>query len=404
MLRNRLKQLSRLLNDHADLWRQRPFIQPTVPWETDWPKLSSALRNLSDEEVLGYESDPAAIPGVRDAVPKLIAKLESLTRWPQLLSDPGVVSATAETLPRPKRVPLRKWNQIRHFVAAVHAEPDPRVRRWVDWCAGKGHLGRALHRIRSEPVQCVEIKAALCEIGVREAALAGISLEFECGDVLDAQIHRLLGTDTGAAALHACGYLNLALIEAAVTHQTPFLAIAPCCYQRIDGMRHTPISAAGAKDNVVLTRHQLRLPSLDETMTSEKRRAARRREHAFRLGTDLLIRRAAGIDRYTPLGPVKRRWLKQDFAHFARSVTDAKNLPLPSRVDWRRAEADGWKRFYEASALGMARGLFRRAIESWLVLDRALFLEENGYAVTIGTFCPPELTPRNLMITARLNR
>ena len=46
------------------------------------------------------------------------------------------------------------------------------------------------------------------------------------------------------------------------------------------------------------------------------------------------------------------------------------------------------------------RNLFRRPLELWLVLDRALFLEEQGYSVRLGTFCDYPLTPRNLLLLA----
>jgi hypothetical protein len=36
----------------------------------------------------------------------------------------------------------------------------------------------------------------------------------------------------------------------------------------------------------------------------------------------------------------------------------------------------------------------------WLVLDRALYLTEQGYNVEVGSFCEPALTPRNLMVLA----
>ena len=63
-------------------------------------------------------------------------------------------------------------------------------------------------------------------------------------------------------------------------------------------------------------------------------------------------------------------------------------------------EADGWRRLAEVRNLELVRGLFRRPLELWLVLDRALFLAENGYRVEVGTFCESALTPRNLMVLA----
>ena len=51
--------------------------------------------------------------------------------------------------------------------------------------------------------------------------------------------------------------------------------------------------------------------------------------------------------------------------------------------------------------LELVRGLFRRPLELWLVLDRALFLSERGYEVQLGEFCDSHLTPRNLLLLAQ---
>jgi hypothetical protein len=48
------------------------------------------------------------------------------------------------------------------------------------------------------------------------------------------------------------------------------------------------------------------------------------------------------------------------------------------------------------------RFLFRRPLEIWLALDRALLLQEQGYAVQLGTFCAPHVTPRNLLIQGKI--
>jgi len=44
--------------------------------------------------------------------------------------------------------------------------------------------------------------------------------------------------------------------------------------------------------------------------------------------------------------------------------------------------------------------LFRRPLELWLVLDVAMYLQEQGYQVSLSELCAPELTPRNLLLQA----
>lgn len=69
--------------------------------------------------------------------------------------------------------------------------------------------------------------------------------------------------------------------------------------------------------------------------------------------------------------------------------------------DWPAREAEGWRRLGEVRRLELARLAFRRPLEVWLVLDRALFLARRGYQIHLAEFCGRSLTPRNVLISAR---
>jgi hypothetical protein len=93
-------------------------------------------------------------------------------------------------------------------------------------------------------------------------------------------------------------------------------------------------------------------------------------------------------------------WLHKPFADYSLDLSALKGLPQPKSRDWTVLEHRGWQRLAEVRNLELLRGLFRRPLELWLSLDRALFLQEQGYHVRLGTFCPSHLTPRNLLILA----
>jgi len=82
-------------------------------------------------------------------------------------------------------------------------------------------------------------------------------------------------------------------------------------------------------------------------------------------------------------------------------VAARKGLALPAAIDFDAWERLGQRRFAEVTALDLPRQRFRRLLELWLVLDRALFLQEAGYAASIGTFCARDVSPRNLLLQAR---
>ena len=79
-----------------------------------------------------------------------------------------------------------------------------------------------------------------------------------------------------------------------------------------------------------------------------------------------------------------------------------KGLALPGSLDYLHYLKQGEHSFVKYQQIELVRMLFRRALELWLVLDRAMFLEENGYRCDIFEFCESSVSPRNLMIDAKL--
>ena len=81
-------------------------------------------------------------------------------------------------------------------------------------------------------------------------------------------------------------------------------------------------------------------------------------------------------------------------------AAEKKSLPLPEGIDYNKFLEIGKKRKRVTERVELVRHVFRRAIEVWLVLDRALYLQQQGYQVTVSTFCEKQLTPRNILIQA----
>ncbi|HHO0809956.1 TPA: methyltransferase, partial [Aeromonas hydrophila] len=79
---------------------------------------------------------------------------------------------------------------------------------------------------------------------------------------------------------------------------------------------------------------------------------------------------------------------------------ERKGLVLPAGLDYAGFLAKGEARYGDVARMELVRHLFRRPLELWLVLDRALFLQEQGYRVEVGEFCDKPMTPRNILIRA----
>ena len=388
-LAERFRRLDEFLLQHQALWRPRPFTHRRLAWEAELPELACWLRGRSLEDAEAAHNQPAQLLAPAP-FPQLAAQAAALSWMDELPTSSTPVPDARQSVD----VPGRKWQQIQAFGAALRLRETPQ--HWLDWCAGKGHLGRQLAS-RGGGLTCLEWDKALVTAGTQLSQKLGVVATHCQQDVMtDSASSRIEPTMT-PVALHACGDLHVRLIDLSIAQHCRQLALAPCCYNRIQTNRYQPMSSLARQSALELSRDDLGLP-LSETVTAGAReRRQRDQSMAWRLGFDLLQRDLRSKDKYLPTPSLPSSWLKKSFAHYCRDLAALKQLPEPPEQDWDALEKRGWQRLAEVRNLELLRGLFRRPLEIWLLLDRALLLSENGYAIRLGTFCPAALTPRNLM-------
>lgn len=393
-LSERFHALDEFLTCHQALWRPRPFTEWVLPWESDHPELAAWLRSRSLTDAEAAHNQPASL-----AAPAPFSELAATaTRLSRIEELPAGELLQANSR-HSTDVPGRKWAQIQAFAACLQFSETPR--HWLDWCAGKGHLGRQLAR-DGTALTCLEWDPALVEDGIRLSSRLGITAIHQCQDVLAADAPQQLLADHTPVALHACGDLHVRLLQLAADKQCRQLAVAPCCYNRTATDHYQPLSSAAQNSSLRLSRDDLGLP-LSETVTAGAREKRNRDQSmAWRLGFDILQRQLRQQDDYLPTPSLPSAWLKKSFERYCRDLAELKHLPAPGAEDWQVLEREGWQRLAEVRNLELLRGLFRRPLELWLLLDRALLLEDRGYRVRLGSFCPSELTPRNLLLLAEL--
>ena len=410
----RFEALTEFLRVHEPLWRERPFVVRRPSWAVENPGLEGWLLGL--EQVQPFEDEPRAL---QHAAPPELARI--VERALALCRVPGLELATPAPDLTPTlawEMPARKRAQVRAFAAAA-AEVVPRDLAVVDWCAGKGYLGRALAGLHGRAVTCVEARADLCRKGADLDRRAGLDVRWITADSSSPKAHALMNHGA-VVALHACGALHRDLAQSASQSGAAALVIAPCCYHRMtprlarearhDSPRgmlpppprrpaYVPMSRAARRLDLQLDQHGLRLPASREVVARPRQVRMRHTEQLYRLGLDRLMQRAAGADLYTPMPPFPARWIRLPFSEFVREVSDQYGLDLAtSETDPALQYARD--RLARARALGLVRGIFRRALELWLVLDIDLLLQEQGYHTRLLTFCAESVTPRNLLLVA----
>jgi hypothetical protein len=381
------RQLDTALLAWRQLWHPQPFREARPAWCEQWPALTAALLALSDADAAHLNDDaPAALRWLAAYLPEVDGLLP--------LIDIPVAENTPPSVPGERwawEIPGRKRAQIEAFASAV----QPGGAGVIDWCGGKGHLGRLLGLAWQQPVHTLEIDAALCADGEQLAGRIGLDHRFLERDALAVADWPRPGQQ--AVALHACGNLHRRLVEHGAGAGVARFDVAPCCYYRGVNTHYQPLSAGG---QLQLSRDDTRL-AVTETVTASPR-LTRQRDHgiAWKLAFTAWREQVGGVA-YKTFKPVPAPWLRGSFADFLANMAVREGLPAPDQRHLDAIEAAGWQRLREVLRLSIPRHAFRRALELWLVLDLADYLGERGYEPSLSTFCDRQLTPRNLLLTAR---
>lgn len=386
--RERFLELQSVLQAHQALWRPSPFHVRRPGWCEQWPALAEAALELDESEVERFIDDPAACRvwlAPRLPVADLLGALCDIALLPARALPPCEAHFNWT-------IPGRKREQIDAFAAHTPAAHVP----LLEWCAGKGHLGRRLALVDRVPVSLLEIDPALCAAADPLAVRSGVDQTVLCADALDGA-SRAHVRDRTVVALHACGELHRALVRTAAHDDAHSYRIAPCCYHLGAGERYRPLNRDAA---LSLDAGALRL-AVTETVTAPghvRHRLAR--DQAWKSGF-IALRNALEGEAIRTFKPVPSSWLSGDFATCCQALAQREGVHLPAVVDWAHWLAVGERRRAEIRRFELVRHAFRRALELWLVMDVVLGLEEAGFGVQVGTFCARALTPRNLMVLAQ---
>ncbi len=293
--------------------------------------------------------------------------------------------------------PARKSVQIDAFARQVLPLAQA-ARRVVDVGSGHGHLTRAIAERLVLPVLGLERDRTLARRAVQLAAEDGPS--FAVRDVLAEGLP--LAAGDCVIGLHACGELGDAIVQAAAASGAHSLALVGCCLQKRRSPTRTPL-AAGATPALHLPREVLGLSNLSardqgveasraENLEGRQRRVALHRLLAARIGPLRPGSEIAGLNRRAAQG---------SWEALARAALARRGLSPPTVAELEDAARWAAEVYPAQRRWAIPRNLLARALEVYVLLDRARYLEEHGFTVEVGVLFPPEFSARNLALLAR---
>ncbi len=375
-----------LLQQHRPLWQFQPM-QADWPVELD-PALSALLQTFSLEDCARIDASPALQQQYFSAwFPQLFAAL------PQL---PMEVAEPQKALPFWLSTDIngRKWQQITRLAASVGQLNRP----VLEWCAGKGHLGKVMSYLYQAEVTSLEWQQSLCDSGEQRAGQLGLTQQFVCVDVLKQPVAAYLQPQQQLLALHACGDLHRVAAREAVVAGCQALALVPCCYHLQQATLYQPLSGLGQQSLLQLSKADLRL-AVQQSCTGGERVARLSQTEMLWRQLWWVWRRQQGFA-YQPLRSVSKHWFSGDLTDFLAFAGAEHQLAPPDAGLLSGLLEQAEQALLQQRQLELVQHLFRRPLELWLVADLALYLQAHGYQVQLSELCTASLTPRNLLLQA----
>ena len=413
------QSLDSLLEALKPLWQLVAFECDHLPWQQAFPCLAQTVWQLDDDEIDAIDADQHKL--VHALLPSLISDIkqsdnpkadELIERLSLLVITLPTSLRTAEPTAQQQadlahfsaHIKGRKWQQITAFAEQINPQYQTTLTPLpiLEWCAGKGHLGRLVAKQQQVQVTSLEWQANLCEQGQAFAKQWQLPQRFMCADAF-APLNpneSIFYPQQHAIALHACGDLHVRLLNLATKANTQAISISPCCYHLIQDSHYQPLSIQAKASQIKLSRHDLQLPLQQSVIASPKQQALRLQEVSWRLGFDCLQRQIRGINAYLPVPTIKQSQLSGSFTDFCLWAAHYKQLALPNDIDFDAFLQRGIARQRLTKRIDLVAHLFRRALEMWLLLDRVCFLQQHGYHVSLSEFCASSVTPRNAFIQA----
>jgi hypothetical protein len=169
-----------------------------------------------------------------------------------------------------------------------------------------------------------------------------------------------------------------------------------CCPQKIRGPQRVALLPGGP----TLPKKILGLANVlsrSQGIEGQLRQALATKESRLAL-RDLLAARGTTIPAGEEMRGVNRRTANAGVAAFAQAVCQVRGLPAPTPAEIAAAAAQAHAHYLDQRRLSLPRSMLGRALEIFLALDRALYLQRHGYATQVVELFPAAYSPRNLAV------
>lgn len=359
-----------------------PWIEELIPWS--FPELAS-FESTSDKNMVKNPSFKIFLDQI------------------DYLSNIGQLKVNETILPSEylRKMNIKKRHEIQTLKSLI--DSDSQSDYLIDIGGGAGHLSCALLYQNKKESLCLDLNSDLKTSGERkvkrwlpqiEKQIIFSTAVFDDSTNLP---HNFSPNETTLIGLHSCGSLSTSIIKRAVQDSYKGLYNFGCCYHKL--IDEYNISMLAKEFGVKLTNNALHLAGRSGTIVSEQDLKTRFKVKRFRYSLHYFLNDHFKTP-FRSIGNATKEDYNGEFTQYARKYD--KNCELAAISDetlqnFYRSESVQLKvkRNFIADIIRLKLG---RLIELYILLDRALFIQENGKLPELVECFNKKLSPRNILL------
>lgn len=407
--KNILKELSDFLIIHKDKYNQEVlnfYPQSLLSYEEEW---IATFNDNSYNEI--FHSPNKLKETESEGLNKYLRTIKELSNIKYISLD--------NDHELPKSAFLKIKDKKKHELSILHntfqsLNQVHKINNIIDLGGGVGNLSRTFCNYSNVNATCIEANPELIDSGkkyLKKHPLKNGSIHFLEGyfpkiksldQVLNQKKSLMLG-------LHTCGGLAVELILSHIKSENPMLLSFGCCYHKLNIETQINLSSAAKENPLTFSIHALTLATRGHNNIDFKEYDYSRKMKSYRYSLHLFILEELKVNEFISVGDGNKAAYNGQFSEYAFSklleLYEKKIIPQKEFEDIskerltiffnRTSTKDKVSKMLAANIIRWQLG---RVIEIYILLDRAIFLQEQGYSVSFDQYFDEKLSPRNIGI------
>jgi hypothetical protein len=393
-------QVSKFLTKYKEIHDVEFLKKYPSPYSDQISKWIYELRGWDFQKLANFETNPTPTEIKDNSFREFIQEIKNLTRLDSL-------NITETHLPTEllKKLKPKKKHEIQTL--KTFFDNQIKYKTIIDIGGGAAHLSCALVHQSNKNSICVDFDEAIQASGkykikkwlaYLDDQVEFVTSKFDENTILKNSFDP---RDTTIVGLHSCGDLSSSLLRFSIKEKIKSIVSFGCCYHKLNNSYN--LSSIAKSHGINFTTNALHLANRSSAKVTKEDIERRFLVRKYRYTLHYYLYDHFNLH-FSAIGNTSKEDYQSEFSNYARKYHKGNELDSVTddelQIFFSCAETQ--EKVITNILADMIRLNLGRLIEVYLLLDRAIYLEESGRTAQLSECFDRILSPRNIMLTSEI--